>query len=75
MATTAELQGYLAEAEAAYRDLMIGKSAVEFRDSNGESVRYTTANARLLKAYIADLKVQIAGLDACYRRPLRPVWG
>lgn len=75
MATTAELQGYLAEAEAAFRALVTGKSAVEFRDSNGESVRYTTANVRSLKAYIAELKAQIAGYDACLRRPLRPVWG
>jgi len=75
MATTSELQTWLAEAEAAMRDLVLGRAAVEVRDSNGESIRFTSANVSRLKAYIADLKAQLAGTSADARRPLRPVWG
>jgi hypothetical protein len=57
----ATLQERLAEAEAAYHDLAIGKATVEFRDSNGETVRYTAANRAALSAYITDLKRQISG--------------
>lgn len=59
MATLAER---LVEAEAAYHDLQLGKAMVEFRDANGESVRYTAANRRELKIYIDNLKVTIAGV-------------
>jgi len=55
----ATLQERLTEAEAAYHDLLIGKAAVEVRDSNGETVRYTSANRAALASYIADLKRQI----------------
>lgn len=50
----------LVEAEAAYHALMTGESAVEIRDSNGESVRYSAVNASRLKNYILDLKANIA---------------
>jgi len=56
MATTAELEAQLAEAQTAYHRLMIGQSAAEFRDQNGEMVRYTPASASRLAAYIAQLK-------------------
>lgn len=46
MATTADM---LSEAKAAYHSLLTGVAAVEMRDSNGESVRYTSANASRLK--------------------------
>ena len=72
MATTADL---LTEAKAAYHRLLMGTSAVEIRDSNGESIRYTSANASRLKAYIAELEGELAGTSAAARRPLRPVWG
>lgn len=72
MATTAEK---LEEAQSAYHRLMTGTSAVQIRDSNGDSITYTTANASRLKGYIAELKAEIAGTSACYRKPLRPVWG
>ena len=55
-------QERLHEAEAAYHDLMIGKSAVQFRDANGEFVMYGKADAAQLAAYIDTLKRQIAGL-------------
>lgn len=57
----ATLQERLTEAEAAYHDLLIGKAAVEVRDANGETIRYSSANAGRLAAYIADLKRQING--------------
>lgn len=55
------LQDRLNEAEAAYHALVTGKAAVELRDSNGETVRYTAPNRAALAAYIADLKRQIDG--------------
>lgn len=72
MSTTAEL---LAEARAAHHQLMVGGLPVEIRDSNGESVRYTAANASRLLAYIKTLEAELAGTAAAARQPLRPVWG
>ena len=57
MATTAQL---LTEAQSAYHKLMTGTAVAEVQDSNGERVRYTAADLSKLKAYIADLKAQIA---------------
>ncbi|QPC91439.1 gpW family head-tail joining protein [Mesorhizobium sp. INR15] len=71
MATTADL---LIEAKTAYHRLQIGTAAVEVRDSNGESIRYTAANASRLLAYIKSLESEIAGCSPV-ARPLRPVWG
>ena len=68
------LAARLVEAESAYHQLVIGGQPVEIRDSSGESIRYTMANASRLKAYIAELKSQIAG-QATRPGPLRPVWG
>lgn len=65
----------LVEAEAAYHALLTGGQPVECRDSNGESVRYTPANASRLKAYIAEIKAEIAGTQSQLRRPIRPIWG
>lgn len=63
----------LAEAEAALHDLLLGKAVVECRDSTGESVRFTAANASRLRVYIAQLKAEIAGTTS--RAPLRPILG
>lgn len=54
-----DLQVLLQEAEQAYHRLMIGTSAVEFRDQNGELVRYSPANAARLRAYIDSLRSQL----------------
>lgn len=59
--TTAEK---LVEAERAYHDLMIGKSAKVFVDQNGERVEFTSANAAYLRQYIDQLKAEIAGTPA-----------
>lgn len=64
----------LVEAEAAYHALMTSKQAVEIRDSNGESVRFNTNSASRLKAYIAELKAEIAGTSG-RRGPLSPSFG
>ena len=56
--TTAEK---LVAAEAAYHDLMIGKSAKVFVDQNGERVEFTAANAAYLRQYIDALRAEIAG--------------
>ncbi|MEG3175878.1 gpW family head-tail joining protein [Sphingomonas sp. RB3P16] len=68
------LTNQLSEAQAAYHDLMIGKTVVQFRDSNGEFVSYLKADASKLLQYIEDLKAQIAALTGCRatsRAPLR----
>lgn len=70
MATLAER---LVEAEAAYHSLMVGGGVAEVRDSNGESIRYTQANASRLRAYILELKALIAGQTQ--KGPLRPTFG
>jgi hypothetical protein len=62
----------LEEAENAYHALQCGRSAVEVRDQNGESVRYTAANAGRLYVYITDLKQQINGATDVVSGPMRP---
>lgn len=72
------LQERLTEAENAYHAVMIGSGVAEVRDSNGESVRYTQANASRLRAYILELKAQIAAEEAGkpqQRGPLNPMFG
>lgn len=68
----------LVEAEAAYHKLQIGESAVEVRDSNGESIRFAQANQGRLRAYVAELKAQIAAEVAGTTPrtgPLNPIFG
>jgi hypothetical protein len=70
----ATLSERLVEAEDAYHRLMTGTSAVELRDSNGEMVRYTPANAYRLSAYIESLKGLIAAAannTPTYTGPMR----
>lgn len=72
------LQERLIEAEAAYHKLQIGESAAEVRDSSGESVRYTQANQARLRAYILELKAEIAAETAGTpqrRGPINPIFG
>ncbi len=58
MATTAELQLKLAEAEVAYHKLITGQQRVEVT-YDGKSVRYEKSNINELKTYIANLKMLI----------------
>ena len=71
MATTADL---LAQAKAAYASLVMGTAAVEIRDSDGSSIRYTAANASRLRAYIKELENELAG-SPTVQPPMRPVRG
>lgn len=54
-----DLNVALQEAETAYHRLVTGQSAVEFRDSNGESVRYSAISANQLKGYILSLQIKL----------------
>lgn len=74
----ADIQQRLREARAALHNVQIGQSAVEIRDSNGDAVRYTPANASRLKAYIAELEALLKNDEALMRRarrPMVPTWG
>lgn len=71
----ATLTDQLAEAQAAYHDLQLGKAVRVYVDQNGERVEYSVANRSALLAYINDLKQQIAdeaaGATPC-KGPMRP---
>lgn len=62
MTDVATLQARLAEAEAAYHKLMIGKLVVEIHHGAGETMRFAQAEKEKLLAYINDLKGQLAAL-------------
>jgi hypothetical protein len=49
----------LEEAELAYHKLATGTKAVEFRDSNGETIRYSQTSMADLAKYIQFLKNQL----------------
>jgi hypothetical protein len=57
VATTQQL---LEEARNAYHRLMTGTQVVEFRDQNGEMMRYNFADAKRLEAYILTLEDKIS---------------
>ena len=62
-------QTRLADAEAAYHDLRLGKQARVFVDQNGERVEFAVANAGRLQAYITELKA-LLGLPTGITGPL-----
>lgn len=66
MATTEQLEARLSEAEDAFHKLSLGTSVVEIRDSNGESVRYTSTDKSTLASYIGSLKAQLGLTNARY---------
>lgn len=67
----AATQTLLDDAEAAYHALLTGKAVAEFRDQNGETVKYTTASLPRLLAYITQLKRELGVVVAS--GPMR-VW-
>jgi hypothetical protein len=69
----ATLQERLDEAETALHDLLLGKSVVELRDSNGEVVRYNQASRSALRAYVEELKALIDPTAVDYS-PMRPLF-
>lgn len=62
MATLQDLQSRLAEAEASLHNALIGKGVQEVRDFNGERIVYSRMDLSALRAYIQQLKDQIAVL-------------
>ena len=64
----------LADAEAAYHELLVGRSARVFVDQNGERVEYTAANRGALARYIQELKAEIAGETSGTGGPMRMVF-
>lgn len=73
--STAEITQYLKDARAALHSLNIGQAVVEVRDSSGEMVRYTPANASRLRAYIRELEDMLGGRGGRIVRPMVPTWG
>jgi len=61
----------LVQAEDALHKLLTGRSTVECRDSNGASIVYSRTNIGSLRAYIEQLKAEIAGSTPCVG-PLSP---
>lgn len=57
--TPEELQHNLAEARKAYHSLLTGQTAVEYRDFNGEMVRYASISINRLMGYILSLERQL----------------
>lgn len=82
MADLTTLRARLLEAEAAAHDLAMGKSVVEVR-RDGRSMRWNSGTASSLTAYIAQLRGEIADLEAAeagvvapsLRRPIGARWG
>lgn len=58
MTDRATLEARLAEAETAYRALLLGQT-VQAAGLDGRNVTYTPANAASLAAYIQSLKAQL----------------
>lgn len=65
------LEEKLADAEVAYHELLLGRSARVFVDQNGERVEYTAANRDSLLAYINRLQREIN--TATPKGPLRVI--
>lgn len=51
----------LADAQAAYQSLLLGQSAREVVDANGEKVVFTAANQQRLAAHIIQLQNALSG--------------
>lgn len=54
----------LQQAEAAYHQLMIGQGVVEFRDQNGELVKYSASRKADLWGYILQLRAELGKSSA-----------
>lgn len=65
-------QQMLLDAYEAYAALMTGQAVTEFRDQNGETVKYSRANKNDLLAYIEFLKREL-GVAVAPVGPMR-VW-
>lgn len=61
----------LLDAEAAYNNLLTGKSPKVVVDQNGERVEFAIANASRLAAYILELKRLLGRVEAQVSGPMR----
>lgn len=68
-----ELTTKIAEAEAAYHQLMLGKKTAVVSFGPSKRVEYTQANKADLKSYIAELKDQYALCCSSTAKPRGPV--
>jgi len=66
---TVDYCALLATAQKAYDDIISGKGIIEFRDQNGESVKYGQGNATLLLARIRELDA-LCTPKKCRSRPI-----
>jgi len=75
MADLATLQTRLEQAEEALHALRIGDLAAKVRGPDGRSIEYTAGTAGDLRAYIGELKNQIAALLGQTRLTRAPIYG
>lgn len=68
MALTTE--DMLAEAKAAYHRIVTGTAAAVIVDRNGERVEYAKTNLEALRAYIAELEVELGIEPSRKSKPL-----
>ncbi|WP_425065109.1 gpW family head-tail joining protein [Reyranella sp.] len=59
MATTQQLTTWMAEAEQARHELIVGNRPVSVSTGSGKSVTYTATDLGKLDAYIASLRKQL----------------
>lgn len=75
----ADLRAMLADAEAAYQRLMLGRQPRVIIDANGERVEFTAVSADKLRAYVLDLQRRVGAASGCLggvmnTRPVRFVF-
>ena len=63
MSELIELKVKRSEAEAAYHNLQLGKTAVLVKFGRNKETQFNAANAASLKAYIAELSDKISKLE------------
>ena len=51
----------LVEAEGALHGLLTGQAVVQVTDQSGESVRFAQTSVSRLRAYVAQLRAEVAG--------------
>lgn len=64
-------QQMLDEARVAYHALVTGQAVAEFRDQNGETIRYSKADTAKLAAYIASLEKTLDSDEIDASRPMK----
>lgn len=75
MATQAQLETWLSEAETALHKLSVGSQTVEVKKPDGGSAKFTPATVVDLRAYIRDIKSQIAAaVGKPARGAIRPMF-